>query len=498
MSSLTDVAVSQVKYYHQKFKDNELSESEAKQAAIAALNDMRYNEKEYYFSMNRSGILVQHPFAKKLVNTNVLGKKDPNGTPLFQNMLDVTASQESGMVEYMWNRPNATAPSPKMSVVKRFAPWNWVVGTGVYIDDITEQTDAFSWQYLILFCVIWLPVTLILFLIVRSISLPLERTIAALANIAKGEGDLSVRLPETGQDELTEVATNFNIFVSKIARLVDSLGDSVVEGHRYADELQKVSLQTKELTHSMLLETENVASAVNQMSGSATDATSNAQQAAQNAEQASHEAEDTNLVVVSAMEKIVQLSNELEQASSVTESLKVSSGKIGNILDVIVGISEQTNLLALNAAIEAARAGEAGRGFAVVADEVRSLASKTQESTQEINEIIEAIRMSVEDVNLSVTNALGQSSTVVDETQAAVDALSNIQKTIGEISDANNQVAAASEQQGAVVNELNDNIARINQMSEQNQSNNMDINSTSQQLQQSSERLETLIKGFKV
>ena len=498
LSSLVDVANTIVSPYHQAAVKGEMSEDDAKAAAINALNELRYSGKEYFWILNRQGILVQHPFAKKLVNTNVLGVKDPNGVLLFQQMLDVTRSNKTGRIEYQWNRPNATEPSPKMSVVTKFEPWDWVIGTGIYVDDIEQQEIEFAKTYLLILCLVWLPVIVILFFIIRSISIPINRTIGALENIARGDGDLSLRLRESGRDELSQVALNFNTFVSKIGKILTSVSSSVTVSQQQAKELANIAQEAETLTTEMQAETESVAAAINQMSMSANEATSNTQLAAQSTLDADAEADKTNLVVDRAMDKITKLSSELEHTEKVAQSLRVSSGKIGTILDVIVGIAEQTNLLALNAAIEAARAGEAGRGFAVVADEVRTLASKTQESTQEINSIIDAIRASVEEVNVSVDKAKQESNQVVDETELVVEAIAHIKASIGQINDMNTQIATASEQQSSVIGELNMSINRISDMSVKNQEKNGEIALTSEQVHQSSDKLEKLISGFKL
>ncbi|WP_394393182.1 methyl-accepting chemotaxis protein [Shewanella woodyi] len=498
LSSLADVGVKVVERYYQSAQNGLMTESEAKEAAIVALDALRYAGKEYYWTIDTQGIMVQHAFAKKLVGTNVLGMKDPNGVQLFQLMVTGTEQSESTRVEYMWNRPDATEPSPKMSVVKRFKPWGWIVGTGIYVDDIKAQQAIFAWQYLLIGALVWLPVILILLIISQSISKPLRQTILALENISKGEGDLTLRLEESGNDELKEVATNFNVFVIKIQAVVESVLSSVTHSQQLASGLSTISSEANTVTANMQTETESVATAINEMSMVATEVALNAKNAAESASGADAEANKTTMVVDSAVNKINELSKELEVTSSGAEGLRVSSGKIGQILDVIVGIAEQTNLLALNAAIEAARAGEAGRGFAVVADEVRSLASKTQESTQEINGIIDAIREAIICVNDSVDRAKNCSSQTVDETKQVVDALEMIKASIGQISDMNVQIATATEEQSSVIAELNMNVTRINDISLDNQHKSVQIGQTSEQILQGSSELNGLVSNFKV
>ena len=498
LASLTDVAVSIVNDFHQIAQSGELTEDEAKQQALKALDKMRYAGNEYYFTIDRQGQMIQHAFAKKLVNTNVLSLKDPNGVQLFQQMLTLTQVQESAPLEYMWNKPEATSPSPKLSVVKRFQPWGWVIGTGVYIDDINAQEVIFSKQYFWMFCLVWVPVFLMLYFIINSISVPMKETISAFKNIAKGEGDLTLRLTEDSQDELNEIAHNFNIFIERIAQLVRSVFVSVENSRDLAMGLGSIASQSNIVTGRMQSETESVAAAITQMSMTALEVASNAKLAADSAHNADDEANRISHVVDVAMSKISELSNELDNSATVARDLQLSSSKIGQILEVIVGIAEQTNLLALNAAIEAARAGEAGRGFAVVADEVRTLASRTQDSIREINVIIDAIRGSIAGVNSSVERAKEKSDETVTETRQVVDALDVIKRAVADISEMNIHIATATDEQSAVIAELNLNITRINDISIENQTKSTQLENSSDGIRQGSSELESLISSFKI
>ncbi|CAM2966236.1 methyl-accepting chemotaxis protein [Shewanella amazonensis] len=498
LNALTDIAISIITDFQGKAQSGELSEADAKAKALSALDNLRYSGKEYYFTIDRQGMMIQHPFAKKLVDTNVLGMADPNGVKLFAEMIRLTQNSDSALVNYMWNQPDADAPSPKMSVVKRFSEWGWIVGTGIYVDDIAAQKQEFTWQYLLVFLLVWGPVMALLLMISRSVTEPLQRTLMAFKNIAEGEANLTLRLEERGRDELSQVSVYFNAFVGRIQSLVISVRDSVDHSRQLSSSLSNVAHQAAHATNSMQQETQSVAAAINQMSATASEVAANAQLAAKSAKNADSQADSTNLVVTHAMGNVRQLSSELEETSEIAKALKVSSGEIGQILDVIVGIAEQTNLLALNAAIEAARAGEAGRGFAVVADEVRTLASRTQQSTQEINAIIEAIRGAVDKVNASVARARQQSDNTVDETAQVMDALGLIKQAIGQINDMNLQIATATDEQSAVIAELNENINRINEISVENLSKSETVGHTSDRIAEDSRQMAQLIAVFKV
>ena len=498
LHALVDAAVTIADKFYQDSQSNLLTEPAAKAMALAAIDKLRYSGNEYYFSIDTQGTMIQHAFAKQLVNTSVRGMKDPNGVALFELMIQGTENQDAVRVDYMWNKPQQEQPSPKMSVVKRFRPWGWIIGTGIYVDDIQTDKQQFISDYLLLLVLVWLPVIALLYFIIRSVSVPMRETISAFENIAKGEGDLTLRLSEEGDDELKQIAHHFNVFTSKIQKVIKSVGESVNESGRLAKDMAIVAEKANQISVNVQAETENVATAINQMSMTAAEVASNAKLAADSTHEADSEADISADVVDKAMKKITELSNELISTEEVAKGLQVSSSKIGQILDVIVGIADQTNLLALNAAIEAARAGEAGRGFAVVADEVRTLASRTQASTNEINQIIDAIRTAINTVNASVARAKTKSTETVNDTQQVVGALNNIKLSIGQISQMNIQIATATEEQHAVIAELNMNITRISDMSLDNRTQNEQINKSSVAIERGSERLDTLIEQFKV
>ncbi|RPA33980.1 methyl-accepting chemotaxis protein [Shewanella frigidimarina] len=498
LNALVDIATTIADKYYQDAQSGSLSEDEAKVMALAAIDKLRYSGNEYYFSIDTQGTMIQHAFAKQLVNTKVLAMQDPNGVKLFEQMILRTEQQDSARVDYMWNKPQQEQPSPKMSVVKRFRPWGWIIGTGIYVDDIQADKNQFITQYLLLLTLVWLPVILLLFFIIRSISGPMIETISAFKNIAKGEGDLTLRLSEEGNDELKQIAHHFNAFIDKIQKVIISVSHSVDESSRLAKNMSTIAQQANQISSNVQAETENVATAINEMSMTASEVASNAQLAADSTHHADKEADKSASVVDNAMKKISELSSELAATEEVAKGLQVSSSKIGQILDVIVGIADQTNLLALNAAIEAARAGEAGRGFAVVADEVRTLASRTQASTSEINLIIDAIRSAIDSVNASVARAKVKSSETVNETQQVVGALDNIKSSIEQISQMNVQIAAATDEQSTVIGELNMNITRINDMSLENRTQNELINKGSMGIEQGAIQLHQLVDQFKV
>ncbi|RPA30286.1 methyl-accepting chemotaxis protein [Shewanella frigidimarina] len=498
LTALVDVAEAIVTQYYTLSKNGVMSEEDAKSAALGVLNDIRYEGKEYYLTQSIEGVMLQHPFAANIVGINVINMKDPTGLLITKEFIKQSANNKYGTVYYMWNKPNEKVSSPKVSIVKRFEPWGWMIGTGIFIDDIEQDKLAFSEEYLLVTIIVGLPVLLLLIIISRSITVPLQQTISAFENIARGEGDLTLRLSESGNDELKQFAGYFNIFVTKIQTLVKEVSKSGAHSRDLALALENISSEANTITHNMQRETESAATAINEMSMAASEVAANAQNAADSANTANDEADKTNSVVDLAVVKINGLSEELLITTDAAEELQTNFAKIGTILDVIISIAAQTNLLALNAAIEAARAGDAGRGFSVVADEVRSLASRTHESTQQIDSIIDELRESVESVNTSVVRARTQSSESVTETIKVADALGVIKSSINQILEMNIHIASATEQQSAVITELNINVTRISDISVDNQKKSDEIFSTSEKIKNGYKDLDLLISTFKV
>jgi methyl-accepting chemotaxis protein len=331
-----------------------------------------------------------------------------------------------------------------------------------------------------------------------SISRPIAHIAELFRNIGEGEGDLRQRLPVNGDDEIAQLARGFNSFISKIQ-------DTVVEVAKTSEQLGLSAVDVSNQAHQTLDDSQlqkdrtiMVVTAINEMGATVNEIATNAAQAAVTARDADTESIDGQKVVTRARSTINQLSKDVEQVGEVIESLATHTKSIGSILDVIRAISEQTNLLALNAAIEAARAGEAGRGFAVVADEVRNLASRTAASTNEVQTMIDKLQSETS----RAVNAMEQSRSRSLEGVTAVDeashSLSGISQRIALISDMNIQVAAATEEQSTVVEDINHNVTEINDITQRTADTAHAAAHASKSLNQLATRLDTLVARFKV
>jgi len=498
LDAVLDSAYTTVDYYYQQAQDGELSENEAREKAFARLDEIRYEGSEYLFTLNREGEMVQHPFTKSLVGKNVLSYEDPEGTRLFQQMVTKARSSDRATVEYIWQKgSDSNNLVPKISRIRVFEPWNIIMGTGQYTDNI----QAMLWQEFFklagLALVLSVPLLLLFVLIIRSITRPLKRINAAMVDIAQGEGDLTRRLSAEGSDELSRLATSFNEFVSKIQQLVKSVQNSAREEEIAAERLSSLSNQSSAQSDELRAQTESVATAINELSSSAGEVADHARKAAESANTADEESGRSAVIVREAVNNIDALTQELRKAGDQARLLQDGSDKIGNILGVIVAIAEQTNLLALNAAIEAARAGEAGRGFAVVADEVRTLATRTQQSTDEISSIVDSIQGAIKDVTQIIAGVEDRSKTTNDGALKAEQAISQIQEAVANISSMNVQIASATDEQSRVTRDLSENVTGISDLSNDNQNANQQVAEVSQQLTKNSIDLGQLVSRFK-
>ncbi|MGA9704737.1 methyl-accepting chemotaxis protein [Pseudomonas spelaei] len=307
---------------------------------------------------------------------------------------------------------------------------------------------------------------ILVWLMARSVTRPILGVAHMLEDIASGEGDLTRRLAYDKKDELGQLAGWFNRFLDKLQPIIAEVKRSVQDARGTADQSAAIATETSAGMEQQYRQVDQVATASHEMSATAQDVARSAAQAAQAARDADQATRDGLKVIDRTTTNIGHLAADMSTAMAQVEGLSANSEKIGSVLEVIRGIAEQTNLLALNAAIEAARAGEAGRGFAVVADEVRNLARRTQESVEETRLVIEQLQSGTEEVVGSMGNSYRQAQGSVEQVGEAVTALRQIGEAVTVISDMNLQIASAAEEQSAVAEEINNNVATIRDVTE--------------------------------
>ena len=334
--------------------------------------------------------------------------------------------------------------------------------------------------------------------ILRKVVNPIREVASVVKDVAEGDGDLTVRLPELSQDEIGELARNMNVFVGKLQGLIREIKGSADTVNGAADITATIARRNSEGIARQQHEIDQVATAVNEMAAAVQEIAASANRAAEGAGRATDSAKNGRQIVVQAAEQVRTLARDIADTSAVINHLQSESDKIVAILSVIRGIADQTNLLALNAAIEAARAGEQGRGFAVVADEVRTLAKRTQDSTVEIQQMVDAILKGTRDAVDAMERGQGRVEESVGLAQNAEQALIQVTDAIGQISDMNAQIATAVEEQTAVTEEVSRNITTIGQVAFELASSASEASVASEEMALQSRQLNGLVGQFRV
>ncbi|PLV20596.1 methyl-accepting chemotaxis protein [Pseudomonas guariconensis] len=334
------------------------------------------------------------------------------------------------------------------------------------------------------------------FLITRQITRPLRETLDVVEKIANG--DLTQNLRVTRRDELGALQQGIARMGTTLRELITGIRDGVTQIASAAEELSAVTEQTSAGANSQKVETDQVATAMHEMAATVQEVARNAEQASHAATGADQEARAGDRVVGEAINQIERLASEVHRSTEAMSLLQQESQKIGSVMDVIKSVAEQTNLLALNAAIEAARAGEAGRGFAVVADEVRGLAQRTQQSTEEIEGLVASLQNGTQQVADVMNDSRSLTDSSVELARKAGASLENITRTVSNIQSMNQQIAAAAEQQSAVAEEISRSILNVRDVSEQTATASDETAASSVELARLGGHLQTLVSQFRV
>lgn len=503
----------------------EAAEARFKQDAMKAIAALRYGPEgqDYFWINDMTPKMIMHPIKPQLDGQELSRIQDPKGKNLFLEMVERCNKNGRGFVEYLWPKPGREEPVAKLSYVQLFKPWGWVIGTGVYLDDIAavlkeeeKATDAAVSKEAIFLVSISTALLIITAIIIgfigKRITQPIVKTSSLLKDIAQGEADLTRRLPVNTKDEIGELSSWFNKFIAKLNEIIDDITKSFNKVRNSSKDLSNISREVDTDIQNLGQKTIAVAAGADEMSQNMLHVAATSEQTAGNVNMVSEAMENMSMTVAEidknsakAKEITERAVQETKEASTKVNSLGKAAEQISKVTEMINEISDQTNLLALNATIEAARAGEAGKGFAVVANEIKALAQQTAEATKGIKQEIERIQVStsetVSDIGL-IADVINEVNEIVTEITSAVENQTSASQSIAEhvneatngITEVNDKIADSSQAATRIAQE----ISEVSGIAEAIAGNSKMVNSNAENLNKLALELENLMAGFTV
>ncbi|MCL2907914.1 methyl-accepting chemotaxis protein [Shewanella fodinae] len=474
----------------------------------AALRDVRFGKAGYFYIYNGQGKNIFHALLPKLEGTEQINMTDPKGIKIVQGLLKAAKSGD-GFLTYYYQKPGTSDLVEKIGYAATVPGTDWILGTGAYIDDIDATVATYRdearamiinkiWIVLIAIAVIVMVSGIVVYWLSGQMVNPIVNMLRNLDDIAKGEGDLTKRLQVTGNDEIAHLGKAFNQFVGKLQSIMQDVASSTRELNDAAHHIHGQSKAIAQQLFNHNQETDQVVTAITEMSSTAQEVASNTNQVAEATHDATAEVAKAQDCVDTSLTEVSTLMNEINSAAAHIQALNEQSQKINSVLTVIGGIAEQTNLLALNAAIEAARAGEQGRGFAVVADEVRNLASRTQASTLEINEMLSELHTLVGQAVTAMEQSQQNCKRSVESSRLISESLGAVTSSVTAINDMTTQIATAATEQSSVTEEINHNIYKIKEIVSELTQSSEEAALMSERVSGSGERLGKLVGQFRV
>ncbi|NOH72906.1 methyl-accepting chemotaxis protein [Vibrio pectenicida] len=496
VSTLVEAATGVVKHNYQQYQSGKISESEAKSSTLKAISAMRFDSNNYIFVVSREGVQLATG-VESLIGKNIRDLQDSEGRYFVQDLYGL-AQKGGGFVDYYWKNPNSTTADLKTSYATIFQPWGWMVGSGmnmVALEADMRSSEVASTGYAVIILIL---LSLAIGFFIQTITTPLKRTVSAMKTLSQGEGDLTQRLEEKGSKELIDLAKYFNQFVGSVQDIMLSISDSGSEVSSAAGQLSRSAIHIDHSLNQQQSDVETLASAMTQMLATVEEVAARTVEANDASRLAAKEANHSHEIIDKNVGGANELAGEIQSASQVVQQLATDARNVDTVLEVIRGVAEQTNLLALNAAIEAARAGEQGRGFAVVADEVRSLSLRTHESTLEIQNIVEKLQVGAENVVKAMDHGTARATNASELSSQAGTAINKINQEVHTIEEMNQQIATAAEEQTVTVNEMNRNMVSLSDMASSVSAESAQMSSASTELDRVSDNLMSMIHRFKL
>ncbi len=497
---IIEVAYSIVADYDSLVQKGELTIQEAQQRAIANIKSIRYKDKDYVWINDMHPTMIMHPMKPEMNGQDISDFKDPNGKKLFVEMVNACNEKGEGFVDYQWPKPGAVKPVPKISFVKLYKPWGWVMGSGIYVDDVAAEIADMRKNVAAFTGVGAMIIIVIVYGISVLITRPLKAGVIFADRLAKGDftvPDLNIK----SKDEAGTLAGALNETKNELGRLLGSaMGEVSGTATQVASASEELSATVHQMTRRLDEQTKRsaqVATASTEMSQTVVDIARNASEIAASAAGTLKTAETGEGVVRQTVSEVRMISDSVARSAEGITALGERSKQIFEIVDVIKDIADQTNLLALNAAIEAARAGEQGRGFAVVADEVRKLAEKTTKATAEVGEMIGAIQNETDRAVHAMNESQSRVEKGVSLSTEAGEALRKILESVRGLQSMVQQIASATEEMSTVSDSISSDIEMIADVSKEASGGASQIEEASNDLAKLSADLLEVTKKFK-
>lgn len=486
-----------VDYFYKQQQAGKLSEEEAKRQAMDSLRNVRYDGKEYFWVQDRNLVMLMHPIKPDMEGKSQAALKDPNGKLFFQEMENVVKASGKGFVDYLWPKPGFDQPAPKISYVAEFPAWGWVVGSGIYVDDVNavfrQQALMFSIMVVITLAILSVISWLINSSILRQLGGEPAYAVEVVRHIA--EGDLVRPVEYSSPDSLLAAMQTMQQKLANIFGDINGMASRLSSG---AEHVSVAARETSVAAHNQAQSTSASAASIEQMTVSISEVSEIATQTEANSSQTAALAEEGAGLVKNAAQEIELISRTVATSSEQIQLLQQRSQEIGGIANVIKEIADQTNLLALNAAIEAARAGEQGRGFAVVADEVRKLAERTAKATTEIAQMIDSIQEETQTAVQAMATAAPQVDKGLELATQATAMLDEIHRqaldSLGKVRD----VALATTEQATTATDIAKHVEHIASMAEETNATMQNNAAEAEQLEGLADQLRQTVSYFRV
>jgi methyl-accepting chemotaxis protein len=495
--NLVDISYSLLEHYDKLAAQGKMPLEEAKTAAADAVASLRYDKENYVPIFDTKVYTIRHPIKPELNGKDISGLTDLTGRHPIVELVEAAKRGKGEFVDYLWARPGASDPVPKIGTSRLYAPWGWVVATGIYVDDVDAVFQRKAWMLVGGIGAGLLLLILASWRIAHSISHPLEKLRDHMAEIASS-GDLTNGNRPKASGEAGQIGAAFFSLIDRFRHILNEVTQGTREVSREVGELARNMKVIEDSSTTQNQSAMATAATVEEISASIAQITAHLSEVAGLSEQARNLTQEGREVVGRASSEMERIAASVGESTVVVQTLGERSQQISAIVSTIREIADQTNLLALNAAIEAARAGESGRGFAVVADEVRKLAERTSQATQQITEMTDSIQR---DTGHAVRRIQGVSDLALNGVALASEAgvtVSGIDERAKEVSNILGNIAHASGEQSRASQDIASNVESISQMSQQNAQAIGDISAASERLVAMASRLDVTVGQFRV